>query len=324
MHPLKWSATQTEAVIAALKFICSEAGTRPLLELHQGFLEGLRDNVFQHAELDLAALAPMSPDDFVCAMADAVHRERALEYLTLAPYIQPDIRPQQADLVARYFAGANASGDSLTFLNHIAHRHIELARLCVARKLLPRLLPGGPVRQLRRAVRMIRESRGDPAIAASFQALEKLPAGTLGNAFYRFHRNRGFALPSEPGCVPEELSAVHDLTHILAGYNTDSRGEILAQAFSGGAMEKNGMMVAVTGLLSYQNAVLFDAGGRITLQKGKLEPHEFTAAWARGQRSISLVAGWDFNADWAQPVDAVRARFRIADAEDIWDSPPPV
>ena len=324
MHPLQWSQTESCAVIAAIKFICSEAGTRPLIALHNGFLEGLRDNVLHHPELDLAAVEPMPPNDFSCVFLDAEHRERALEYLTLAPYIEPDIRTEQADLVARYFAALGARSNSLRFLTNVAHHHIFLGQLCIARKLMPRLLPGGPVRQFGRALRMIRESRGNPAIAASFQALEKLPGGTLGNAFFRFHRNRGFALPGEPGCIPEELSALHDLTHILAGYNTDSQGEILAQAFAGGAMEKNGMMVAVTGLLSYHNGVLFDAGGQYQLQKGNLEPHEFMQAWARGQRSLSLMSGWDYKSDWTLPVDAVRDRFRIADAEDIWNQPPEV
>jgi ubiquinone biosynthesis protein Coq4 len=168
---------------------------------------------------------------------------------------------------------------------------------------------------------MIRESRGDPAVAASYRALERLPGDTLGNAFFRFHRNRGFALPGEPGCIPEELSSLHDLTHILSGYNTDPRGEILSQAFAGGAMEKNGMMVAVIGLLGFHNGVLFDLGSRVPLQKGNLEPHEFMAAWTRGQRSISLMSGWDYKSDWELPVGAVREKFGIADAENIWDQP---
>lgn len=321
MHPLHWSQTQSCAVIAAIKFICSEAESRPLTELQTGFLEGLRDHVFRHPEIDLAAVESMPPDRFVCVMTDPEHRERALEYLTLAPYVLPDIRAEQADLVAGFFAAAGAHSDSLRFMNHIALHHILLGQLCIARKLLPLLLPGGPVRHLRRALRMIRESRGDPAIAASYQVLERLPSGTLGNAFFRFHRNRGFALPGEPGCIPEELSSLHDLTHILSGYNTDPKGEILSQAFAGGAMEKNGVMVAVIGLLGFHNAILFDVGGHLWLQKGNLEPHEFMIAWTRGQRSISLMSGWDYKSDWALPVGAVREKFRIADAEDIWDGP---
>jgi hypothetical protein len=61
---------------------------------------------------------------------------------------------------------------------------------------------------------MLRQRRGSSAIAAPYHALAQYPAGTLGNAFDRFHRNRGFALPGEPGCLPEELSSLHDITHL--------------------------------------------------------------------------------------------------------------
>ena len=60
------------------------------------------------------------------------------------------------------------------------------------------LMPGGPIKHAARAISMLRQRRGSSAIAAPYHALAQYPAGTLGNAFYRFHRNRGFALPGEP------------------------------------------------------------------------------------------------------------------------------
>lgn len=323
MHPLKWSLEETTTVIAAIKHVCSEAQTVPLQPIHTSFLEGFRDYVFQHTELDLDSVEPMSPQTFAARMKEPEHCSRGLEYLTLAPYIQTDVQAAQADLVAGFFKAAGEKSDALVFLNDVAHHHILMGQLYLGRKLLPHLLPGGPVAQLARALRMLRESRGDRKIAADYQALADLPIGTLGNAFYRFHRNRGFALPGEPGCVPEELSSLHDLTHLLAGYNTDSAGEIAAQAFAGGSMKTHGMMAAVTGLLSFHNGLLFDAGGRVALSKGNLEPHTFAKAFARGMDSASLVEGWDFKTDWNTPVAAVREKFRIANAADVWDEPPP-
>ncbi len=323
MHPLKWSLEETKTVVAAVKHVCTEAQSVPLLPIHSSFLEGFRDYIFQHGELNIDAVTPLAPEAFAARMVDPQHRSRALEYLTLAPYIQPDVTPRQADLVASFFRAAGEKSDAMTFLNNVAHHHILMGQLCLGRKLLPHLLPGGPVVQMTRALRMLRESRGDPRLAAHYTGLAHLPVGTLGNAFYRFHRNRGFALPGEPGCVPEELSSLHDLTHLLSGYNTDSAGEISAQAFAGGSMKSHGMMAAVTGLLSFHNGLLFDAGGRFALPKGNLEPHTFAKAFARGMDSISLVDGWNFKDDWETPVPAVREKFKISDALDVWDDPPP-
>lgn len=324
MEQLQWSRSDTASVLGAIKYICSEGGTTALLAAHRDLLTGYRDAIFQHPGLDVDALAPLPPRAFAAAIADPRHRSHALDYLTLAPFIRPDIRASEAALVQQCFQAARMRSNALTFMTSIARRRILTAQLLVARKLLPRLLPGGPIRHARRAVSMLRQRRGSRAIAAPYHALEYYSAGTLGNAFYRFHRNRGFALPGEPGCLPEELSALHDITHILAGYNTDSNGEILAQAFSGGTLPMPySMMIAVTGLLSYHNGLVFDANGRLALQKGHMRPHAFAEAFARGMRATCFIANWDFKADWETPVAAIRARFGISDAADVWDDPPP-
>jgi ubiquinone biosynthesis protein Coq4 len=323
MHPLTWTQAETSAVIGAFKYVCSDGGTKALLPAHDEFLEGFRDHIFHHSELDLATVAPVPSAAFAERITDPEHRVHALEYLTLAPYIEPEMRPEQADLVAGYFAALRMRSDAFTFMKNIANRHILIGQLCIARKLLPLLLPGGPITHLVRAVRMLRESRGNAKVAAEYHALEKLPKGTLGNAFYRFHRLRGFQLPGEKGCIPEELSALHDLMHILSGYNTDFRGEILAQAFAGGTMPKYGMMAAVSGLLSFHNGLLFDARGRYKLERGNLDPRAWAHAFERGMNAIHFLDHWDFKADWRTPVAEVRERFNITNAVDVWDIPPP-
>ena len=324
MHPLTWTQAETSAVIGAFKFVCSDGRTKALLPIHDEFLEGFRDHIFHHSELDLAAIESIPPIMFAERITDPEHRVHALEYLTLAPYIEPEMRSEQADLVAAYFSALHMRSDAFSFMNNIAHRHILMSQLCIARKLLPHLLPGGPLAHIVRAMRMVRESRGDAKIAAEYQALENLPEGTLGNAFYRFHRLRGFQLPGEKGCIPEELSALHDLTHILSGYNTDFRGEILAQAFAGGSMPKHGMMAAVSGLLSFHNGLVFDGGGRNKLEKGNLDARAWAQAFERGMKALPFLEGWDFKADWQKPVAEVRERFQITGSADVWDAPPPV
>ncbi len=323
MHPLTWTPAETSAVIGAFKYVCSDGGARALLPAHDAFLEGFRDHVFHQPELDLAAVVPMPPAGFADRISGPEHRVHALEYLTLAPYIEPEMRAAQADLVAAYFTALRMRSDAFTFMRNIARRHILLSQFCIARKLVPLLLPGGPITHVVRAVRMLRESRGNETVAAEYHALEKLPEGTLGNAFYRFHRNRGFALPGEKGCIPEELSALHDLMHIISGYNTDFRGEILAQAFAGGSMPKHGMMAAVSGLLSYHNGLVFDGHGRYKLEKGNLDPYVWAEAFERGMNAVHFLDGWDFKADWRTPVAQVRERFNVTASTDVWDDAPP-
>jgi ubiquinone biosynthesis protein Coq4 len=321
MHPLDWSRRDAELALAAMKAVFSLYGKRDLAPIHAEFLLAMRDAVFRQPGLDPLAARPIGPGEFAALVPVTEHRERALEYLTIVPYVDVAIEAAKAELVGQYFAFVGRGSDALKFLDNIAHQHVRASQFCIARKLLPKLLPGGPMTQVTRAIRMLRENCGDAAKAARFQALGRLPERTLGNVFYRFHRARGFALPGEPGCMPEDLLATHDITHMLSGYNTDANGEICANAFAGGSMPKHALMIAVTGLLSFHNKGGLDQSGKYAASTGNLNPREFANAFQRGMESTCLV-GWDYHRDWEVSVDALRARFNIRDAADIWDDPP--
>src|SRR5579871_5927632 len=135
MYPLTWSQAETSAVIGAFKYVCSDGGTKTLLPSHDEFFEGFRDHIFHHSDLDLATVAPMPPTAFAQRIADPEHRVHALEYLTLAPYIDPEMRSEQADLVGGYFTVLRIRSDAFTFMKNIANRHILIGQLCIARKL---------------------------------------------------------------------------------------------------------------------------------------------------------------------------------------------
>ena len=61
----------------------------------------------------------------------------------------------------------------------------------------------------------------NPGLAARYQALEKLPRGTLGREYVEFVRTSKFALPGEPNAAPEVV-LFHDCLHVLGGYDTTS------------------------------------------------------------------------------------------------------
>jgi ubiquinone biosynthesis protein Coq4 len=321
MHPLDWTRDDAALALAAMKAVFTLYGQRPLAPIHADFLLSMRDAVFRQPGLDPLPMRPVGPGEFAALVPVTEHRERALEYLTICPYVDVEIEPAKAAMVADYFTFVGRGSDTLRFLDNIANHHVLASQYCIARKLLPKLLPGGPVTQIARAIRMLRENRGDPAKAARFRALAELPERSLGRVFFRFHRARGFALPGEPGCMPEDLLALHDITHMLSGYNTDANGEICANAFAGGSMPKHSLMIAVTGLLSFHNRGGLDQSGKFAAATGNLNPRDFARAFARGMDSTCLV-GWDYHRDWATSVDELRARFNIRDAADIWDDPP--
>ena len=73
----------------------------------------------------------------------------------------------------------------------------------------------------------------DAKMAARYEALGDLPEGTLGRAFHDHHVENGFPLSGQKGGFPPAM-AFHDIGHVLSGYGTDGRDEILVAGFQAG------------------------------------------------------------------------------------------
>jgi ubiquinone biosynthesis protein COQ4 len=150
-------------------------------------------------------------------------------------------------------------------------------------------------------------------------ALASLPAGSLGAAYLEFARRRGFTPQglldaNERGLGHlnarldphrlyffERANVMHDLWHVLTGYDTDEGGEAALLAFSAA----QGLSSRAVRLLVATAALVAPKTGGLAFQRGLLQ------AWRRGRRAAPLLhERWE--ALLARPLDAVRARLRIA------------
>lgn len=91
--------------------------------------------------------------------------------------------------------------------------------------------------------RLLRERPSIDSSAVDYDKLRALPETTLGGAYVRFLDRHGLdpdlfqapaGLPEVPAYVSQRMRQVHDLWHVLAGYEPDVAGEIAVQAFSFG------------------------------------------------------------------------------------------
>ncbi|MGL4262339.1 MAG: hypothetical protein ACRCTX_12035 [Afipia sp.] len=157
----------------------------------------------------------------------------------------------------------------------------------------------------------------DPALATRFHALARLPENTFGHAFAMFYQANGYAYPGEATALNFEFAVPHDTTHILAGYDTSPRGELLTSTLTATmhrAHAMSGHILPV--ILSWHLGIpLNDIAGSAT---GGFEPEEFFYAWARGEdTSADLFAPeWDFWSAAIQPIDAVREEVGLFVAAD--------
>jgi ubiquinone biosynthesis protein Coq4 len=157
------------------------------------------------------------------------------------------------------------------------------------------------------------KAKPDPALAARFRALHALPPPTFGCTFAAFYEKNKYAFPGEETALNIGFAVPHDSTHVLAGYDTTPRGELLTSTLTAAMHRSHAMSGHVLPvILSWHLGIaLNEVAGAA---KGGLDPQEFWHAWARGERVTADLFGpsWDFWAATTKPIETVRAEVGLA------------
>jgi ubiquinone biosynthesis protein COQ4 len=158
---------------------------------------------------------------------------------------------------------------------------------------------------------LLREQPRIDARHVDYDALERLPDGTLGREYVRFLRTNGIT-PEPFEKLPEigdaraaylvlRLRQTHDLWHVVTGYGPDVQGEILLQAFTFAQMRAPGSaLIAIFGSLRYARKI---AGHARALWR----------AYRRG-KTAKPFAPFAWEEHFATPVTEVRAMLACAPA----------
>jgi ubiquinone biosynthesis protein Coq4 len=148
-------------------------------------------------------------------------------------------------------------------------------------------------------------------------ALARLPDGTLGKEFERYlsdngldanllresafipmHKARGEAV----GYLAERGFQLHDLFHVLTGYDTTPLGEVRVVSFTTAQIPA-----------PYPAMIIASRPLQIVLYKPELLPavmDAITDGWALGRRAKSLIeVHWEDH--WERPLSELRAEFRL-------------
>lgn len=140
----------------------------------------------------------------------------------------------------------------------------------------------------------------DPALAARWEELERLPSNTLGRRMADFYRARGFVYPGRPGSAPP-LLAQHDWVHVVADYGTTVEAELEAFAFIARAnddMRAFSLLAMVVAL--FETGYLRTGAGLFESSPGHLSDHGMATRVADAMRRGALCLGsLDFlRTDW--------------------------
>lgn len=282
-------------------------------------------NAAQHLLLgtahDLDALEPITPVELAAGFPDPRLRNQLAQAMAVMTVVD-GVPPPESISAAHDFARAlGVEVEALTALRRLAEHHLVLFRIDFMRRshladmVKDQIKLHGGMTGLIAGVLGQRGLFEDPALAQRYRGLEALPEDTLGFAFFQHIRRNGFSLPGELRGFPES-GIYHDMTHVLAGYDTTPAGEVQVGGFTAGYKRERPLYVILFVLLT------FSAGVNMTpLPQPHLEgiigvedmAEKFLHAVERGSRvTVDLSDGWDFWPYLPLPLDEARRRLGVA------------
>ena len=266
---------------------------------------------------DIDTLPAVDPNDFVAALKGESELAReGLKYLAIMALVDGSLDHRKLARVLEYARALDIEADYLTDLVEAASGHLAWATADMWRKNFDSII-SRPSKGLdpNTWIRPYGGDKVEPELVARYEALAKLPASTFGRALWEFDKANGYPFPGDPQALNASFGTPHDSTHVISGYDTSARGELLVSTFTAGMHPINPMSGHILPVIFFFHfgEQLNDVGHA---GKSGLDPDEFWHAWARGKAmTVDIFApGWHFW-DWAEhDLEELRRDWNVAPA----------
>jgi hypothetical protein len=267
----------------------------------------------QGGTLDPDDLPRPTPAGLAAAVPDPALRAEAARMLTVMAFVDGVLDTAKIAAVLRYAGALGIDEPYIAEIADAASGELRRALADMARRNLESITgEAWPAAEMAWFL-PYRGAGEDPALAARYRALGGLPEGTLGRGYFEQYEGNGYAFPGEADALNERFATPHDCAHVLSGYDTSPRGELLVSTFTAGMHPSWPMAGHVLPVIfSWHLGIkINDVAGAAT---GAMDPAEFWHAWARGTavRTDLFAPDWDFWACTEVGIAALQERFGIA------------
>jgi hypothetical protein len=308
---------QARAILGAMRAIAVAHGAAAVSDADARTIEAAARIVFGLPNGVPARLVPCPPTALARAMAgDADQATQAVRMLAVMSLTGGRIDPGKIAMVQEYADALGVHESYVVVLAEAAAGEIAAASACMIRKnaeSFPRLDLAGIDADPIAPFLPYREGREDPALAARYEALGELGAGTFGRAFFEHFKRNGFAFPGDPAGLAEGFTTPHDTSHVLSSYTTSAQGELLVSTFIGAMHPDHPMSAEVLPVLFswHLGIALNEIAGS---WRGAFEPRKFWTAWDRGAATSVDVLDprWDFWAATEWPLEDLRREHGVS------------
>jgi hypothetical protein len=306
------SRTQTRAILGAMRAVAETGGA--VSKEDELALAGADQYIFGHAPpFAMDAITPTDPSTLAMALAGSSLGESALKFITVMAFVDGRLDGAKIASVLRY---ATALGIGERYLDEIKEAvqgrlQEALADMtrCNMESITGRQWSGGDVS---RWLLPYAGASADPGLAQRFEALGALAADTFGHSMWAHFKANKYAFPGDPQGLNAAFSIPHDSVHVLTGYNTEPRGELLTSTFTAAMHPKYPMAGHVLPVIfSWHLKVQINDVARDAA--GALDPKEFWRAWAAGAAATvdTFAPDWNFWDHAEEPLAALRQRWSI-------------
>jgi hypothetical protein len=251
---------------------------------------------------DIDTLPAVAPPDLVAALKGEGELAReAVKYLAIMALVDGVLDHAKLASVLEYARALDVEEDYLTELVEAASGHLAWVMADMTRKNFDSVISKSskgldPVAW----ITPYGGANADPELVERYEALGKLPANSFGKALWDFDKQNGYAFPGDPKALNALFGTPHESTHVISGYDTSLRGEILVSTFTAAMHPINPMAGHILPVI-FNGHLGVKFNDVATPARGGFDPDEFWHAWARGRdMTVDLFApGW--NAwDWIE------------------------
>ncbi len=250
---------------------------------------------------DIGTLGPVEPGDLVASLTDRDVAGEAVKYLAIMAMVDGRLDERKLERVLEYARALDVEADYLTDLVEAASGHLAWAVADMGRKNFDSVLSrSSKGLDPEKWIRPYEGPHADLALVARYEALGRLPPNSFGKALWDFDKRNGYPFPGDPTALNAGFGTPHDSTHVISGYDTSARGELLVSTFTAGMHPINPMSGHILPVIFFFHfgEQLNDVGHA---GKGGLDPDEFWHAWARGAAMTVDIFAPDWNVwNWVE------------------------
>lgn len=312
-------------VVQLFKGVATDEGKLPFHDIHRKTLTAIADHIF-HMEIDVDELAC----DFASAQGatdDTELRREITHMASVLPYLEEDSIVQKTDALGRLASAWGVTDVTVKGAMDFARNKKMLSLLDSFRTNKPEM-GRGLLSLYWGFLKSGLHLDGNRKILDRYEVYRTLPTGTVGRALVAYYDDNNFPIPGSSGAPFANNLLVHDIHHVMAGYDTSPLGELCVYAFDGALSRSDYSGAMVGSVANFQLGYI--RYPNINSWKGQFDPEMIYRATERGHgcKVNYLDEEVDFHAVCAEPLASLRERFGIESEgsmvrrpEDPWCGP---